>query len=130
MCNCKTCCTCSEPEKEPTVLTMESKVETRSGFPVRLLCTDKRGDSPVVGLLLHDGVEHVFSWAKTGKRSGCGSSDYDLVPVKQKWTRYITVVQFVNGKIATFASNHPIKVHEGERVLGVQKVTITEGDTV
>lgn len=41
-------------------------VQTVSGYPVRILCTDRIGETPIVGLLKKDGMECLLSWTKDG----------------------------------------------------------------
>lgn len=42
-------------------------VQTRSGKPVRIICMDRQGDLPIVGLLkIRDNYEIVNYWLKNG----------------------------------------------------------------
>ena len=54
------------------------KVVTRGGRPVRIICTDAKGESPVVALVEDNGEEHPFSYKQDGKWSKRNTSDVDL----------------------------------------------------
>ena len=54
------------------------KVVTRYGKPVRILCTDAKGESPVVALVEDNGEEHPFSYHTDGAWSKRNTSDVDL----------------------------------------------------
>ena len=54
---------------------MNKKYQTNNGIPVRILCTDKEGDYPVVGVI----GESVFCFTSNG-RGGLGK-DLDLIEV-------------------------------------------------
>ena len=42
------------------------KVETKSGDSVRIICTDRLGEFPVIGLVRTDNVEKVTSYTNSG----------------------------------------------------------------
>jgi hypothetical protein len=60
-------------------------VTTRDGCPVRILCTDRPGEFPVVGLVGED----VYAWTLDGGFGYGRNSPYDLSNPKTKreaWT--------------------------------------------
>lgn len=68
-------------------------VRTRSGLPVRILCTDAKGVWPAVGLIKHpSGHEETCCWRDDGRHSYL-LSGYDLVQAPNTktvafvWTR-------------------------------------------
>ena len=54
------------------------KVVTREGKPVRIICTDAKGESPVVALVEDNGEEYPFSYHQDGVWSKRNNSDVDL----------------------------------------------------
>ena len=53
-------------------------VVTRYGKPVRIICTDAKGESPVVALVEDNGEEYPFSYHQDGTWSKRNTSDVDL----------------------------------------------------
>ena len=71
----------------------ETKVVTRGGNKVRILCTDRKSPlcgKNIVALIFHEkGIESVYTFDNKGKPSNAISSDYDLFfdlpdPAKKK----------------------------------------------
>ena len=60
------------------------KVVTRSGLPVRILCTDAVGSYPIIGLISHEGGERPESFTKNGKYINNNGSDSDLFFAPEK----------------------------------------------
>ena len=54
------------------------KVVTRYGKQARIICTDAKGESPVIALVEDNGEEHAFSYHKDGAWSKKNTSDVDL----------------------------------------------------
>lgn len=71
-------------------------VQTRDGKPVRILCTDRKGDLPVIGLLtLSDGREMVQSWHQNGMLCN-GHSVNDLINVPQRHKHADLMIAYAN----------------------------------
>ena len=73
-----------------------AKIRTRCGYPVRIICTDRNGQYPVVALLGGEGEETVCSYTVEGRSNVGALSNYDLVMAPEK--RYINIFQDKNGK--------------------------------
>mgnify|MGYP004639659349 CR=1 FL=1 len=76
----------------------DRKVITREGRPVRIICTDKLGATPVVALFSHadNQTELVFSYTTDGKVCG-GShkgSSLDLVFAPIKHEGWVNVYEY------------------------------------
>lgn len=62
-------------------------IQTRDGYPVRILCIDARTDRPVVGLVIFNAniKEDVYTWFTNGSYSvSKHSRDLINVPVKHE----------------------------------------------
>lgn len=59
------------------MINITKKYQTRSGRPVRILCTDARqGAYPVIGLFQHDdGTETLTMWRADGKFEAGNKND-------------------------------------------------------
>lgn len=63
-------------------------VTTRDGRKVRILCTDAKGDCPVVGLITYrDGSEGISQWLPDGRAyNSPKETGFDLInPVQKKY---------------------------------------------
>lgn len=80
---------------------MGKRYQTRDGRPVRLLCTDKKGEFPVVGVVPYDdgGAEDMEEWTSTGGyySDQDGDTDLDLVPMLEKVT--VNVYRCLDGRV-------------------------------
>lgn len=55
---------------------------TRGGYPVRILCTDRAGDNPVIALVkTGDDQEALFSYPTSGRYYNLEDSSLDLMPL-------------------------------------------------
>jgi len=62
------------PKLSPIVVSMNRQYHTVSGLHVRILCIDRKGPNPVVGIVRgEDGVEFVHHWELNGVKSVPGS---------------------------------------------------------
>lgn len=61
-------------------ITMEGEYQTKDRRSVRILCTDRQGGHPVIGLMEENGSEQIRTWNKLGKDNPHGKH-LDLVPV-------------------------------------------------
>jgi hypothetical protein len=67
-------------------------VRTRDGRSVRILCTDKKGNYPIVGLVTNeDGSETVCSYRLDGVYYSAGESGCDLVNVPVRVERWLNI---------------------------------------
>lgn len=63
------------------MITMQSRLQTRNGHKVRLLCVDAPGDYPVVGLIEGAGCPDI--WTADGRRLSTYTAEHpcDLIPI-------------------------------------------------
>ncbi len=67
------------------MLDLTKPIQTRDGRKVRLLCTNKIGREPIVGLIVYsDGSEVVGTWDSHGRYFADSESVSDLVNVQEK----------------------------------------------
>jgi len=60
-------------------------VQTRSGIPVRIICTDAQGNNPIVGLVEERGQETTYRWYKNGNHfQDIQNNPFDLMNVPEK----------------------------------------------
>jgi hypothetical protein len=78
-----------QKREQTLMIDMNKKYKTRSGMPVRLLCTDRDcGGSPIIGLAKYaDGEELLYTWRSDGAYYNATPYDLDLVEVDpyQDW---------------------------------------------
>lgn len=69
------------------------KVVTRDGSKVRIICTDKKGDCPIVALITTlDGVaEETVTYKENGKFFGDTSYKYDLFFAPEKHEGWVNL---------------------------------------
>ena len=74
------------------------KVVTRDGSKVRIICTDKKGDCPIVALITTlDGVaEETVTYKENGKFFGDTSYKYDLFFAPEKHEGWVNVHKVEN----------------------------------
>ena len=61
------------------------KIVTRDGRPARVVCTDVKGNYPVIGLALHnDTEEYMYNFTENGRWSTGIKSDRDLFFLEQE----------------------------------------------
>lgn len=60
-------------------------LRTRDGRKVRILCTDRKGWTPIVGLIINDSGETIETWSSDGtfKRGALKSDPLDLVNINE-----------------------------------------------
>lgn len=76
------------------------KVVTRTGKPVRIVCTDVRGEFPVVGVIYYnDEKDIVDSFTENGKWTNECKSDLDLFFAPEKRIGWINVYRNERGAI-------------------------------
>jgi hypothetical protein len=78
------------------MLDITKPVQTREGRPVRLICTDRRGTHPLIGLISEKDEEKLGTWMVDGSRFDTpGTADADLINVLAKHRGWVNV--FRNG---------------------------------
>lgn len=55
------------------------KVVTREGRDNRILCTDRKGDYPIVGLVQYGEIELLVAWSSEGLYDKDGVNPFDLL---------------------------------------------------
>lgn len=80
------------------MIDINKKYQTRKGAPVRILCVDREGNYPVVGLI----GENVYSWSANGQITH--SPDWELVEIKER--HKITGFIF-SRKMSSMSDNRP-----------------------
>ncbi|HET8685549.1 MAG TPA: hypothetical protein VFM18_02655 [Methanosarcina sp.] len=67
-------------------------VQTRDGLPVRILCTDRKDDYPIVGLVKYQSGEEVRTWTDSGSYSlDLTNRHKDLMNVPETKIYYMNV---------------------------------------
>lgn len=91
----------------------DKEVVTRGGRKVRVLCTDRKGGTPIIALVnggLPDCKELCYSFFPDGKKYENCESDVDLFFVPTKHTDYINLYRngggyFLGGGVYTSEEN-------------------------
>lgn len=75
------------PEPVPPAFDPTKPVQTRDGRKVRILCTDRRGRRPIVGLIEeNDGAECLNTFNEDGRCGECSTPSNDLVNIPERRT--------------------------------------------
>ena len=71
----------------------DREVVTRDGRKVRILCTDRKGDTPIIALVhdANDGQEYGYAFYSDGKFFRGGNEESDLFFAPSKHTDYINL---------------------------------------
>jgi hypothetical protein len=73
-------------------LDITKPVQTRDGRSVRILCTDKKGEFPIVALVTDENdKEFIGSYSSGGRYFNQGCSDNDLVNVPERVERWLNI---------------------------------------
>ena len=69
------------------------EVVTRDGRKVRIICTDRKGDTPIIALVhdANDGQEYGYAFYSDGKFFRDGNEELDLFFAPSKNTDYINL---------------------------------------
>ena len=104
------------------------KVVTKDGKPVRIICTDAKGDYPVVGLvLLNENMEDVETFNKEGKYIEKQTDERDLFFAPEKKDGWVNLYRNVCGGVSTDTDVFSTKEHaqssrKYENYLGTVKI--------
>lgn len=74
---------------------------TRDGKPARIICWDKKGNSPIVALIPHEevAVEKIETYTTEGKWSTSYSSSLDLMMASTKHEGWVNIYRRKDGTI-------------------------------
>ena len=67
------------------------KVVTRNGRSARIICTDAKGNYPIVALIEEGGYDNALSYTKDGKLYVGETNDYDLFLATEKHEGWVNV---------------------------------------
>ena len=78
----------------------ERKVVTRDGRKVRIICTDRKGDTPIIALVLdaNDGQEYGYAFYSDGKFFRDGGDELDLFFAPEKHEGWIIINKWPDGE--------------------------------
>lgn len=97
-----------------TALDLSKPVQTRDGKPVRILCTDRKYSSPIVGLVpLNNNIEEVRSWNAFGRYFPNSSRPHslDLVNAPEKISGWVNVYENKRTGLCRMRDLHLTKEH-------------------
>lgn len=84
------------------------KIVTRDGRPARIICTEAKGNYPVVALILNEGGEVPESYNEKGTYLNSNKSDNDLFFAPTKREGFVNVYYY-NKKYVTEETIHDTK---------------------
>ena len=78
----------------------DSEIVTRDGRKVRILCTDRKGDTPIIALVhdANDGQEYGYAFYSDGKFFRDGNEESDLFFAPEKHEGWINLNRCLDGK--------------------------------
>ena len=76
------------------------EVVTRDGRKVRIICTDRKGDTPIIALVLdaNDGQEYGYAFYSDGKFFRDGGDELDLFFAPEKHEGWIIINKWPDGE--------------------------------
>ena len=76
------------------------KVVTRDGRPVRIICTDRKGDTPIIALVndANDGQEYGYAFYSDGKIFRDRGDELDLFFAPEKHEGWIIINKWPDGE--------------------------------
>ena len=71
------------------------KVVTRDGRKVRIICTDRKGDTPIIALVYNanEGREYGYAFNSDGKYFNYKDDDIDLFFAPEKHEGYVHIIR-------------------------------------
>ena len=77
----------------------DSEIVTRDGRKVRILCTDRKGDTPIIALVndANDGQEYGYAFYSDGKFFRDGGDELDLFFAPEKHEGWININKWPDG---------------------------------
>lgn len=100
------------------------KVVTKEGKTIkRILCTDARGDYPIVALIEESGYDNVFSYTKDGKLYAGETNLYDLYFAPERHEGWVNVYRDFDGLMcgSVFATEEDAK-HKTKTAIATVKI--------
>ena len=87
------------------------KVVTRNGRSARIICTDAKGNYPIVVLIEEGGYDNALSYTKDGKLYVGETNDYDLFFASEKHEGWVNVYRDFDGLMcgSVFATEEDAK---------------------
>ena len=87
------------------------KVVTRNGRSARIICTDAKGNYPIVVLIEEGGYDNALSYTKDGKLYVGETNDYDLFFATEKHEGWVNVYRDFDGLMcgSVFATEEDAK---------------------
>lgn len=78
----------------------ERKVVTRDGKKVRIICTDRKGATPIIALVhdANDGQEYGYAFYSDGKFFRDDNKELDLFFAPEKHERWIIINKWPDGE--------------------------------
>ena len=78
----------------------DREVVTRDGRKVRILCTDRKGDTPIIALVndANDGQEYGYAFYSDGKFFRDGGDELDLFFAPEKHEGWIIINKWADGE--------------------------------
>ena len=78
----------------------DREVVTRDGRKVRILCTDRKGDTPIIALVYdaNDGQEYGYAFYSDGKFFRDGNEESDLFFAPEKHEGWIIINKWADGE--------------------------------
>lgn len=78
----------------------DREVVTRDGRKVRILCTDRKGDTPIIALVYNanDGQEYGYAFYSDGKFFRDGEEELDLFFAPEKHEGWIIINKWPDGE--------------------------------
>ena len=78
----------------------DSEIVTRDGRKVRILCTDRKGDTPIIALVndANDGQEYGYAFYSDGKFFRDGGDELDLFFAPEKHEGWIIINKWADGE--------------------------------
>lgn len=110
------------------VIDWNKPYRTKGGAPVRVLCTDRKGEHPVVALVTQDGEERLAKYSMDGVMKQHGARNvgdvFDIVNAPEE--KEVWVAIFPGGNIGAFRTESAARKAQGWSAL--KCVRYTEGD--
>lgn len=106
------------------MLDINKPVQTRDGRKARIICSDMKGDYPIVACVeINDKVEEEGSFTENGNFLCSREQSSDLINAPEKHVRYLHL--YDGGYTVLRASSDPDAAYG--KLLGFSKVIVQEG---